>query len=115
MSEVKEEQNLDQTLNIGTEIVIGEGITKRVKIGTIGIIRKVRQIMKGKEYTFSYSIGREKLPPKDDHPGIDWPAVEAAYKEAFNLVLAEGLTEEEYENVDEDGLKELDQLLTRFL
>lgn len=114
MSEVKEEQNLDQTLNIGTEIVLGEGITKHVKIGTIGIIRKVRQIMKGKEFTFSYSIGREESPPNGEHPGIDWPAVEAAYKAAFNLILVGGLTEAEYENVDEDGLKELDQLLTRF-
>ncbi|MOA38019.1 hypothetical protein D3C78_1596650 [compost metagenome] len=51
----------------------------------------------------------------DERPEIDFPAVEAAYKEAFNLVLVEGLTEEEYENVDEEGLKVLDDLLTRFL
>lgn len=115
MSEVKDEQSLDQTLNIGSEITLGEGIVKHVKIGTIGTIRKVRQIMKGKEYKFSFSIGRDKMPATDTRPEIDFQAVEAAYKEAFNLVLVEGLTEEEYENVDENGLEELDELLTRFL
>ncbi|MNW38153.1 hypothetical protein D3C74_152120 [compost metagenome] len=115
MSEIKEEQNLDQTFNIGTEVILGEGIIKHVKIGTIGTIRKVRQIMKNKGYTFSFSIGRDKLDATDERPEIDFPAVEAAYKEAFNLVLVEGLTEEEYENVDEEGLKVLDDLLTRFL
>lgn len=115
MSEVKEEQALDQTLNIGSEIRLGEGIVKHVKVGTIGTIRKVRQIMKGKEFRFSYSIGRDKLPATDGRPEIDLPAIEAAYKEAFNLVLVEGLTDEEYENVDEDGLKVLDDLLNRFL
>ncbi|MEK5165981.1 hypothetical protein NYE69_27045 [Paenibacillus sp. FSL R5-0527] len=115
MSEVKEEQALDQTLNIGSEIRLGDGIIKHVKIGTIATIRKVRQIMKGKEYRFSFAIGRDKLPATEDRPEIDFPAVEAAYKEAFNLVLVEGLTEKEYENVDEDGLKVLDDLLNRFL
>lgn len=115
MSENNEEKALDQTLNIGSEIRLAEGIVKHVKIGTIGLIRRVRQIMKGKEYKFSFSIGRDKLPATDERPEIDFPAVEAAYKEAFNLVLVEGLTDEEYENVDEDGLKELDELLSRFL
>lgn len=115
MNEVKEEQSLDQTLNIGSEIRIAEGVVKHVKIGTIGTIRKVRQIMKGKEYRFSFAIGRDKIPATDDRPEIDFPAVEAAYKEAFNLVLVEGLTDAEYENVDEDGLKVLDDLLSRFL
>ncbi len=115
MSESKEEQALDQTLNIGSEIRLGDGIIKHVKIGTIATIRKVRQIMKGKEYRFSFAIGRDKLPATEDRPEIDFPAVEAAYKEAFNLVLVEGLTEKEYENVDEDGLKVLDDLLNRFL
>lgn len=115
MSEVKEEQALDQTLNVGSEIRLGEGIIKHVKIGTIGLIRQVRQIMKDKGYTFSFSIGRDKIPATDDRPEIDLPAVEEAYKKAFNLVLVEGLTEEEYENVDEDGLKVLDDLLNRFL
>ncbi|MDR6776205.1 hypothetical protein J2W98_000452 [Paenibacillus peoriae] len=30
-------------------------------------------------------------------------------------MLVEGLTEDEYENVDEEGIKELDGLLERFL
>lgn len=115
MNDKKEEQTLDQTLNIGTEIELAEGIVKHVKIGTIGLFRKVRQIMRGKEYKFSFSIGRDKSPATEDRKEIDFPAVEDAYKEAFNLVLVEGLTDEEYENVDENGVKELDDLLNRFL
>lgn len=115
MSEVKEQQALDQTLNIGTEVRLAEGLVKHIKVGTIGMIRQIRQIMKGKEYRFSYSIGREKMEATAERPEIDFPAIEAAHKEAFNFVLVEGLTEEEYERVDEDGIKELDELLSRFL
>ncbi|MDR0269642.1 hypothetical protein [Paenibacillus sp.] len=110
-----EDKSMDQTLNIGSEIGLAEGLTKHVKIGSIGLIRKVRQLMKGKEYSFSYSIGRDKWPAKDDRPEIDWPEIEASYKEVFNLILDEGLTEDEYERVDEKGIKELDDLINRFL
>ncbi|ODA09245.1 hypothetical protein [Paenibacillus polymyxa] len=109
------DKQLDKTLNIGTEIPLGEGIIKHVKIGTIALIRQVRQLMSGNEYKFSFSIGREKWDATEDRAEVDWPKVEALYKEAFNLVLVEGLTEEEYENVDEEGIKELDGLLERFL
>ncbi|WP_233147031.1 hypothetical protein [Paenibacillus selenitireducens] len=109
------EETLDQTLNIGSEIRLAEGITKRIQIGSIGLIRKVRSIMKGNEYKFSFSIGRGKWEATENRKEIDFDAVEEAYKEAFNLVLVEGLTDEEYEQVDEQGIKELDELLERFL
>lgn len=109
------DQTLDQTLNIGSEIKLAEGITKNIKIGTIGLIRQVRQIMKDKPYKFSFSIGRDKWPATETRDEVDWPAVEEAYKTAFNLVLDGGITAEEYERIDENGIKELDELLDRFL
>lgn len=109
------DQSLDQTLNIGTEIRLADKLLKHVKIGSVGVIRQVRQTMKGNEYLFSYSIGRDAWPADGERKAIDWPAVEAAYKKSFNMVLVEGLTDEELEIVDEEGIKELDTLLERFL
>ncbi|MCU6797997.1 hypothetical protein OB236_38320 [Paenibacillus sp. WQ 127069] len=106
---------LDQSMNIGTEVRLSEGCTKSVKIGSIKLIREIRQLMKGNEYKFSYSIGRDKWDAEEDRKEIDWPKVETVHKEAFRLVLVEGLTEEEYENVDEQGIEVLDKLLERFL
>ncbi|MEC0241979.1 hypothetical protein P4H66_19435 [Paenibacillus dokdonensis] len=110
-----EDKAMDQTLNIGTEVTLAAGLTKHIKIGSIGLIRQVRQLMKGKEYNFSFCIGRDKWPATEDRPEVNWPEVETTYKEAFNLVLVEGLSDEEYERVDENGIKELDGLLNRFL
>jgi hypothetical protein len=110
-----EDKTLDQSLNIGSEIRLYEGCTKHVKIGSIKLIREVRQKMKDLTYQFSYSIGREKWTAEDGGKEVDWPKVEAAYKEAFNMVLVEGITDEEYDCVDEEGIKELDGLLERFL
>lgn len=109
------EKSMDTTLNIGSEVTLAEGLVKHVKIGTIALIRQVRQTMAGNEYKFSFCIGREKWEATEDRKEVDWPAVEAVHKKAFNLVLVEGLTEEEYESVDEEGIKELDALLERFL
>ncbi|QNR69962.1 hypothetical protein IAQ67_13660 [Paenibacillus peoriae] len=67
--------------------------------------------MSGNQYKFSFLISREKWEATEERAEVDWPKVEAFHKEAFNLVLVEGLTEEEYENVDEKGIKELDGLL----
>ncbi|WP_256700938.1 hypothetical protein [Paenibacillus sp. P46E] len=103
---------IDQTLNIGTEIQLAEGIVKNVKIGSIGLIRKVRQVMKAAPYKFSTSVGRDKWPATEDRAEVDWPLIEAAYREAFNLVLVDGLTDEEYEQAN---VEVLDTLLDRFL
>ncbi len=115
MEKTDEEKSLNQTLNIGSEVELAEGIVKHVKVGTIGLIREIRQIMKGKEYKFSFCIGRDVLPATESRPEIDCPLIESTYKQAFNLVLVEGLSDKEYEQVDENGLKELDGLLERFL
>ncbi|AIQ70358.1 hypothetical protein [Paenibacillus graminis] len=105
---------IDQTLNIGNEIKLAEGIVKNIKIGSIGLIRKVRQLMKDKQYSFSYSIGRDTWTGEvnGEEKTIDFPAVEAAYREAFSLVLVDGLTDEEYE---QSNVEVLDTLLDRFL
>ena len=112
---IVEDKTLDQSLNIGSEIMLFDGCTKHVKIGSIKLIREVRQKMKDSAYKFSHSIGREKWDAESDRKEIDWPKIETNYKEAFNMVLVEGLTEDEYDQVDEEGIKELDDLLTRFL
>lgn len=112
---MKEDQSLAQSLNIGSEIRLSEKCIKQIKIGSIKLIREVRQKMKNLAYNFSYSIGRDKWTAEDGSKEIDWPVIESAYKETFNMVLVGGLTEEEYESVDEAGIKELDGLLDRFL
>jgi hypothetical protein len=112
---MKEDQSLDQSLNIGSEIRLFAGCSKQIKIGSIKLIREVRQKMKGLAYNFSYSIGRDKWTSEDGSKEVDWPEVEAAYKETFNMVFVDGLSDEEYEQVDEEGIKELDGLLDRFL
>ncbi|MDH6373532.1 hypothetical protein M2444_005364 [Paenibacillus sp. PastF-3] len=109
------DSQIDETLNIGSEVRLAEDIVKNVKIGSIGLIRNVRQVMKITPYKFSTSIGRDKWPATEDRNEVDWPAIEAAYREAFNLVLVDGLSEDEYERVDDKGIKELDTLLDRFL
>ncbi len=111
------DKQINETLNIGTEVRLAEGIVKNIRIGSIGLIRKVRQLMKGKQYSFSYSIGRDVWTGETDGEAktIDFPAVEAAYREAFNLVLVDGLTDAEYDQVDEKGIEELEMLLSRFL
>lgn len=109
-----DDKTLDQTLNIGSEIRLSEGCVKRVRIGSIKLIREVRQVMSEvAQYTFSFSIGRGKIKVGDKE--IDFSQVEKAYRKAFGMVLVDGLTDEEYDNVDEQGLKELDELLNRFL
>jgi hypothetical protein len=112
---MNEDKSMDQSLNIGSEIRLFDGCVKQIKIGSIGLIREVRQKTKGKLYNFSYSIGRDKYVSEDGSKEVDWPAVEAAYIEAFNMVLVGGMTVEEYNKVDEAGIKELDALLDRFL
>lgn len=109
------ENQIDETLNIGSEVRLAEGITKNVKIGTIGVIRQVRKVMKDVGYKFSASIGREKWEATDSSKEVDWPTIEAAYREAFDLVLDGGLSDEEYDRVDQAGIEELDILLDRFL
>lgn len=109
------DRQIDETLNIGSEVRLAEGIVKNVRIGSIGLIRNVRQVMKIAPYKFSTSIGRDKWPATEDHNEVDWPAIEAAYREAFNLVLVDGLSEDEYDQVDDKGIEELDTLLDRFL
>lgn len=109
------EKQIDETLNIGSEVRLAEGITKNVKIGTIGLIRQVRKVMNYVGFKFSTSIGREKWEATDLNKEVDWPEIERAYREAFDLVLDGGLTDDEYDRVDEDGIKELDTLLDRFL
>lgn len=110
-----EDKQIDQTLNIGTEIRLAEGLVKHIKIGTIGLIRQVRQNMRSISYRFAQSIGREKWESEDASNQIDWPAVEEAYRKMFDLILVEGLTDEEYESVDDEGIKELENLMERFL
>jgi hypothetical protein len=112
---MNEDKSMDQTLNLGSEIRLFEGCTKQIKIGSIGLIREVRQNMKGNLYMFSYSIGRDKYVSEDGSKVIDWPEVEAAYRKTFDLVLVGGLSDNEYKEVDEAGIKELDGLLDRFL
>lgn len=109
------EKQIDETLNIGSEVRLAEGLIKNVKIGTIGSIRQVRRIMKDTPYQFSACIGREPWLETDLGKAVDWPQVEAAYREAFDVVIDGGLSEEEYERVDEQGIEELEKIITRFL
>lgn len=109
------EKELDETLNIGSEVRLAEGLIKNVKIGTIGVIRQVRRIMKDTPYKFSTSIGRDPWPETDDSKGVDWPAIEANYRMVFDLVIDDGLSDEEYEQVDMNGIEELENIITRFL
>ena len=109
----EKKDNLDQTLNKGSEVRLSDKITKQIKIGTIKIIREMRNLMSGVKYNFHFCIGREKGWFGD--PEFDFPAAEVSYRKAFDLILEGGLSDEEYDSVDEQGIKELDGLLTRFL
>lgn len=118
--EGQEEKTLDQTLNIGSTVKLAEGIKKTIKVGTIKLIREVRQHAKNlKGLRFSFVIGRDPIEPNkvgdEDIPAIDCPAIEKAYLKAFNMIFVEGLTDEEVEQVDMEGIKELDDVLDRFL
>ncbi|MDK8188777.1 hypothetical protein QP794_01605 [Paenibacillus sp. UMB7766-LJ446] len=118
--EGQEEKTLDQTLNIGSTVRLAEGIKKTIKVGTIKLIREVRQQAKNlKGIRFSYVIGRDAIEAtqvgEQDIPAIDCPAIEQAYKKAFDMIFVEGLTDEEYEQVDMEGIKSLDDVLDRFL
>ncbi|WP_391573870.1 hypothetical protein [Cohnella sp.] len=104
------ESTMDQSLNIGMEVTLSEGVVKQVKIGSVKLIREVRNRMKDVRYRFSFCVGREKSEIGDDE--IDFPAAEAAYRETFAAVLVGGLTDEEYEDAD---VEVLDKLLDRFL
>jgi hypothetical protein len=110
---------LDQSLNIGPEIQLyvdeetkGPHV-KHIRIGSIKLIREIRQLMKDVKYKFSFCIGRGEIEFAGEKVNFD--NYEKTYTEAFRLVLVEGLTDEEYEKVDENGIKELDTLLDRFL
>jgi len=105
--------NLDQTLNKGTEIRLSGTLSKQIKIGTIKTIRELRQLMTGIRYRFQFCIGRSKGYFEDDQ--FDFPNAEATYRKAFNLILEGGLSDDEYDSVDEEGIKELGNLLNRFL
>lgn len=109
------DQSLDASMNIGSEIRLSEDCTKSIRIGSIKVIREVRQLMKNVNYKFSPSIGRDKWASVDGGEEIDWPIIEDTYRKAFNIVLIGGLSDDEYDSVDEDGIKELDNLLDRFL
>lgn len=115
------EAQINETLNIGSEVTLAAAtkehpaLIKNIKIGTIGMIKRVRVIMKDAPYKFSESIGREKWTSSESDSVLDWPAVEAAYRQAFDIVLDGGLSEEDYERVDEQGIEELEKLITRFL
>jgi hypothetical protein len=110
----KEEMNvdltLDQSLNIGSEVTLAEGCVKHVKVGSVKLIREVRQKMKDIPYRYVFCVGRDKRKLGEEE--VDCPAIEATYREAFGMVLVEGLTDEEYENAN---VQELDTLLDRFL
>ncbi|PZT54135.1 hypothetical protein [Paenibacillus silvae] len=118
--EGQEDKTLDQTLNIGSTVRLAEGINKTIKIGTIKLIREVRQHAKNLQgMRFSYVIGRDVIEAmqvgEQTIPDIDCPAIEQAYREAFNMIFVEGLTDEEYEQVDMEGIQALDNVLDRFL
>lgn len=118
-----EEKSLDQTLNIGDTIRLADGLEKKVLIGTIGLLHKVRGILAAEEWRFAFVIGRPKGEVdalKKDGEGlekrkVDFPAVEAAYRKFFDEVLEGGLSDEEYFRVDPKGIEELDGLPARFL
>jgi hypothetical protein len=109
----QEDKTLDQSLNIGTEIRLYEGCIKHVKIGSIKLIREIRQLMKDIRYKFSFCIGRGEVVLAGET--INFDAYENTYRIAFDKVLFEGLSNEEFEDIDESGIKELDTLLDRFL
>ncbi|WP_342570354.1 hypothetical protein MKY85_17525 [Paenibacillus sp. FSL R5-0749] len=118
--ETQEEKTLDQTLNIGSTVRLAEGLQKTIKVGTIKLIREVRQHSKNLGgIRFSYVIGRDPIEATQvgdqDIPAIDCPSIEQAYKKAFDLIFVEGLTDEEYEHVDMEGIQALDNVLDRFL
>ncbi|WP_339166106.1 hypothetical protein MKX75_16900 [Paenibacillus sp. FSL R5-0341] len=121
MSEVEqEEKTLDQTLNIGSTVRLAEGIHKTIKVGTIKLIREVRQHAKNlKGIRFSYVIGRDPIEATQVEeqviPAIDCPAIEQAYLKAFDMIFVDGLTDEECEQVDMEGIQALDDVLDRFL
>ena len=122
-----EDQSLEQTLNIGSEVVLAapsaelpEGIKKNIKIGTIGLLRQVRsRASETQGVRFSYAIGRPVLEAgevgEEKYPKIDFPSIEKLYRHLFGLVLVEGLTDEEYDLIDPDGINKLDELIERFL
>jgi hypothetical protein len=112
MSE-QQQDNLDQTLNKGSEVRLSNTLSKQMKIGTVKIIRELRQFTKNNQYKFSFCIGREKGWSGD--PKYDFPSAEQNFRKAFDLILEGGLSDEEYDQVDEQGIEELDNLLTRFL
>jgi len=119
-----EDKSLDQTLNIGDTIRLADGLEKKIRIGTIGLLHKVRGLLPAEErWKFSFVVGRPKAQIdalKKDGEGIekrevDFPAVEASYREFFEEVLEGGLSDEEYFRVDPKGIEELDALPDRFL
>src|SRR6185312_14386704 len=118
---MEKDKSLDQSLNIGSEIRLFDGCIKTIRIGTVKTIREIRQLMKGVNFKFSFCIGRDvtELSADPTNPErtekIDFPAMENKYKQAFNIVLEEGLTDEEYDKIDDNGIEELDTLLDRFL
>lgn len=107
-------ESMDKSLNIGSEVELFEGCVKHVRIGNIRLIRDIRQKMKDVRFRFSYCIGRDKIKTETGEE-VDFPMMETTYREAFNMVLVEGMTDDEYEQVNEHGIKELDNLLDRFL
>ncbi|KAA8782510.1 hypothetical protein EC604_01435 [Paenibacillus amylolyticus] len=118
--EGQEEKTLDQTLNIGSTVKLAKGIEKTIQLGTIKLIREVRQHAKHlKGIRFSYAMGRDATEAEQigdqEIPAFDFPAIEEAYKKAFNMIFVEGLTDEEYDKVDEEGIRKLDGVLDRFL
>ncbi|QDH23454.1 hypothetical protein [Saccharibacillus brassicae] len=127
VQEQADDQSLDQSLNIGSEVVLAAeseefptGIQKRIKIGTIGLLRQVRSKAAGAQgMRFSFAVGRPKMEVQmiqgEEYPPVDFPAIEAAYRDMFNLILVDGLSDAEYEAIDMNGLEELDKVLDRFL
>lgn len=105
-----DDKSMNQSLNVGTEVDLGNGIIKHIKIGSVALIKEVRAKMKGVKYRYQFGLGRGKEKIGEDE--YDFDQEEKAYQELFGLVLAEGLTDEEYNAAN---VEELDKLLDRFL
>lgn len=109
----QQEMNMDQSLNIGSTIRLAEGLEKTLKIGNIALIRQVRQTVKDIKLNFSYCIGRGTVTLIDGE--VDAQKEEEIHRQSFDLIFTEKLTDEEYERVDMDGIKALEEAVARFL
>ncbi|WP_135552110.1 hypothetical protein [Paenibacillus cymbidii] len=97
------DDKMDLLTGIGPEVQLGDGITKRLRVGTIKQIRDVGALYKDKLLRAKAAVMRE---------GAEQEEQITKWVEILNLVLIEGFTREEFE----DSVPELmESAVDRFL